>query len=484
MFVFLPFSHRTDVVAFLVSSGANVNKHNSWGDTPLHLAVEKNYEDVVKVLLNSKENNNLQVNLRNILGCIALHVACLFGHIKVVELLLQQNGTDVNAVQEDGWTALHVACHFGHRKVVELLLQQNGIDANKVNLKGDTPLHQAVRKRHYDVVASMLVQDSVKLDIENNRKRTPLLEAMYAAHLGIVHKLIIHGANMNAVDNDGNNCLHLSIIKKGMFHSEVERIYILDKCCAKLGLPIKKRISGVGVASYLAHQGANLYRKNNKNVAPLDLIGDADLKEKFKVLFPPPQCMLCEVNEASMELQPCAHTVLCEDCSKIQLKTCIESKRRVVCPKCKEKAVKTVVESVECPKCKEKVESFVCPKSEEKGVQTVAESVVCPKSEEKAVKTVAESVDSVTVEEIHLHRVSQKLAGKWMELGRELGIRQNDLEIIRHDYPQSVREQGFQMLFKWHQSTDPEKRTPRILKAALKETECYDALKCLSSEFN
>ncbi|XP_036355694.1 E3 ubiquitin-protein ligase MIB2-like isoform X12 [Octopus sinensis] len=450
MFVFLPFSHRTDVVAFLVSSGANVNKHNSWGDTPLHLAVEKNYEDVVKVLLNSKENNNLQVNLRNILGCIALHVACLFGHIKVVELLLQQNGTDVNAVQEDGWTALHVACHFGHRKVVELLLQQNGIDANKVNLKGDTPLHQAVRKRHYDVVASMLVQDSVKLDIENNRKRTPLLEAMYAAHLGIVHKLIIHGANMNAVDNDGNNCLHLSIIKKGMFHSEVERIYILDKCCAKLGLPIKKRISGVGVASYLAHQGANLYRKNNKNVAPLDLIGDADLKEKFKVLFPPPQCMLCEVNEASMELQPCAHTVLCEDCSKIQLKTCIESKRRVVCPKCKEKAVKTVVESVECPKCKEKVESF----------------------------------DSVTVEEIHLHRVSQKLAGKWMELGRELGIRQNDLEIIRHDYPQSVREQGFQMLFKWHQSTDPEKRTPRILKAALKETECYDALKCLSSEFN
>ncbi|XP_036354504.1 26S proteasome non-ATPase regulatory subunit 10-like, partial [Octopus sinensis] len=70
---------KTDVVAFLVSSGANVNKQNSFGNTPLHLAVENNYEDVVKVLLNSKENNNLQVNLQNRDGWTALHVASGYG---------------------------------------------------------------------------------------------------------------------------------------------------------------------------------------------------------------------------------------------------------------------------------------------------------------------------------------------------------------------------------------------------------------------
>ncbi|CAI9744103.1 E3 ubiquitin-protein ligase MIB2-like isoform X14 [Octopus vulgaris] len=68
--------------------------------------------------------------------------------------------------------------------------------------------------------------------------------------------------------------------------------------------------------------------------------------------------------------------------------------------------------------------------------------------------------------------------------GRELGIKQNDLEIIRQDYPLDVVEQGFQMLLKWYRDNDPEKRTLPILKEALEKTEYYDALECLSSEFN
>ncbi|XP_036369809.1 E3 ubiquitin-protein ligase MIB2-like [Octopus sinensis] len=138
--------HRTDAVALLVSSGANVNKQNSGGDTPLHWAVANKYEDVVKVLLTSKEKNNLQVNQQNKLGWTALHFACRYGSKDVVELLLQQNGTDVKAETKQGCTPLHLASAHGHKEVVELLLQQNGIDANKVNEEGNTPLHLAVRK--------------------------------------------------------------------------------------------------------------------------------------------------------------------------------------------------------------------------------------------------------------------------------------------------------------------------------------------------
>ncbi|CAI9744062.1 E3 ubiquitin-protein ligase MIB2-like isoform X14 [Octopus vulgaris] len=88
------------------------------------------------------------------------------------------------------------------------------------------------------------------------------------------------------------------------------------------------------------------------------------------------------------------------------------------------------------------------------------------------------------VKQIHLHWVSKKLGGKWQPLGRELEIQQYELDNIRHDYPLDVAEQGFQMLLKWHQRTDPEKRTLRILKEALKGNDCHDALKCLPSEFN
>ncbi|CAI9744076.1 serine/threonine-protein phosphatase 6 regulatory ankyrin repeat subunit B-like isoform X4 [Octopus vulgaris] len=646
--------HKTDVVASLVSSGANVNKQDSGGNTPLHLAVLKNYEDVVKVLLNSKENNNLQVNQRNNFSATALHLACWYGSKDVVELLLKHKDTDVNAVSEHDWTALHLACRFGskdvvelllqhkdtdvkaetkqgdtplhlasthgrtevvdfllkqkgmdvnkvnlegdtplhlavqkcmpceeseasmelqpcedssktqperfpkyktcieskrrvgrelgipqndmdiikqdypldvveqgyrmllrwqrgndpekhtlqilkealvnqrnnfsatalhvasgygskdvvelllqhkdtdvkaetkqgdtplhlasthgHKEVIDFLLQQNGIDANKVDEDGDTPLHLAVQKQHHDVVASMLAQDSVKLDIENDDKRTPLLEAVYAAHLGIVHEIITCGAKMNAVDKDGNNCLHIAA-EKEEFHSEVKRIPILDECCRELQLDMDRRLSGIVVLSYLASHGASLYHRNDKKVTPLDCIENQHLKEKLKT-FLQSLCRWCQEKKATVTLYPCQHTVICQNC-------------------CSQMTFK------QCPICRQHIRS--------------KSGFVCPKSEEKAVQTVAESVESVMVEEKHLHRVSQKLAGKWQPLGRELEIKQNDLEIIRQDYPLDVVEQGFQMLLRWFQRCDPAKRTLRILKEALEKTEYYDALECLSSEFN
>ncbi|XP_029656409.1 E3 ubiquitin-protein ligase MIB2-like isoform X2 [Octopus sinensis] len=291
----------------------------------------------------------------------------------------------------------------------------------------------------------MLAQDSVKLDIENHKKMTPLMEAVSRAHLGIIHKLIINGANINAVDNDGNNCLHLSIIKKEMFHSEVEPIPILDECCRELQLDMDRRLSGIVVLSYLASQGANLYHRNKKKkVTPLDYIKDQHVKENLKT-FLQSLCRWCQEKKATVTLHPCQHTVICQNC-------------------CSQMTFK------QCPICRQ----HILRKS----------GFVCPKSEEKAVQTVAESFDSVMVEEKHLHWVSRSLAGKWQELGRELGIKQDDLEIIRHDYSSSVVEQGFQMLLKWCRSNDPEKRTLRILKAALERTDCFGAIECLSSEFN
>ena len=40
------------------------------------------------------------------------------------------------------WTPLHLASYFGHLKVVEVLLE-NKADPNLINHTGDTPLHKA-----------------------------------------------------------------------------------------------------------------------------------------------------------------------------------------------------------------------------------------------------------------------------------------------------------------------------------------------------
>ncbi|CAI9743513.1 repeat, PH and SEC7 domain containing secG-like isoform X17 [Octopus vulgaris] len=75
------------------------------------------------------------------------------------------------------------------------------------------------------------------------------------------------------------------------------------------------------------------------------------------------------------------------------------------------------------------------------------------------------------------------LSDKTSSGGRELGIKQIDLNIIMYDHFHTVVEQGFQMLLKWYQGCDPAKRTLRILKEALERTDCHDALEITCLEF-
>ncbi|XP_036355681.1 ankyrin repeat, PH and SEC7 domain containing protein secG-like [Octopus sinensis] len=526
------YNGHTDTAKLLLQQdGTDVRVVDNDGWTPLHLACQNGHTDTAKLLL---QQDGTDVRVVDNYGCTPLHHACRNGHTDTAKLL-QQDGTDVRVVDNAGWTPLHRASYNGHTDTAKLLLQQNGTDVRVVDNDGWTPLHRASYnghtdtlnfsynkmasmpikrtmmvtllsiwqfkgKQHYGMVSLMLAQDSVKLDIENHKKMTPLMEAVFRAHLGIIHKLIINGANINAVNNDGNNCLHLSIIKKEMFHSEVEPIPILDECCRELQLDMDRRLSGIVVLSYLASQGASLYHHNNKKMTPLDYIENQHLKEKLKT-FLQSLCRWCQEKKATVTLHPCQHTVTCQNCcSQMTFKQCpicrqhILRKSGFVCPKSEEEAAKAVAESV------------VFPKSEEKAAQAVVESVVCPKSEEKAVQAGVESVESLNLEENRFHSTSKKVAVKqqqvetpkleekclqdvakllganWQQVGRNLGIRNVQLGIIKHDNPLNTKEQSFQMLHTWYTSCDPEMRTLKTLRKALEEAECFEALQCLPSE--
>lgn len=80
----------------------------------------------------------------------ALHLACQEQRSEFVELILGQDGIDVNLKDEHGYTPLHIACQ-GHPEVVKLLLAHNGIDINSKAGGGMTPLHVACRELLRDV---------------------------------------------------------------------------------------------------------------------------------------------------------------------------------------------------------------------------------------------------------------------------------------------------------------------------------------------
>ncbi|XP_014782031.2 E3 ubiquitin-protein ligase MIB1 [Octopus bimaculoides] len=136
-----------------------------------------------------------------------------------------------------------------------------------------------------------------------------------------MQKVIARGANVNVVDNEGNNCLHLAL-ETNAFDSEVEPMAILDKYLIDLQLRKEERFSQVVVACYLAHKGADFYCVNKRGRTPLDLIKKENVKETLKALFPQ-LCRYCQEKIATVTLQPCGHVVLCENCcSEMTFKKC------------------------------------------------------------------------------------------------------------------------------------------------------------------
>ncbi|CAJ1099254.1 E3 ubiquitin-protein ligase MIB2-like isoform X1 [Octopus vulgaris] len=319
---------------------------------------------------------------------------------------------EVNPRDEDGQTPLHLACLWGYLHTVDLLLGHNGIDANVVANNGDTPLHVAVRRQRYDTVSKMLIQ-----------------------------------------------------------------------FCKDLKLGSEERYSGVVVASYLAHHGANFYCKNKSGRTPLDLIKKAKLKKTLKTLFRPTPCRWCQENMATVRLQPCGDIVFCENCfSEITFKRCpvcreyTLSKSEFEAPKFEDRCVQREATCQELGAASQAIENRTF---EVKETQTLAEPVVRPKFKEKASQRVAEPVGIQLPRKQHLMNVAEELVDDWFLAGILLEIKSTKLYILNRNIRNDVVKRNYEMLCEWFMTCDPKRCTFDTLKDVLKEIDCYGALECL-----
>jgi len=97
----------------LIKRGANVNIKDKDGKTPLHIAVENNYEDIVKVLI----QNNADVNIKDNNGNTPLHIAIMNGNEFIIKELLKAKA-DKNIKNNEGKTPYDLAKELNYEDII------------------------------------------------------------------------------------------------------------------------------------------------------------------------------------------------------------------------------------------------------------------------------------------------------------------------------------------------------------------------------
>lgn len=256
-----------DIVELLLSKGANCNSKNiKLNKTALHGAVERENFEIVKLLI----DHGAQVNVRGMSNFTPLHVITTYFECNENEdipdwnrlwnmniwnkkrtnifKLLLNHGADVNAKGKDGWTPLHLAVRspWSSIEIVKLLLEKGSDIHAKATYSPDySPGGFSPGK-----ITSGF---------------TPIILAAQSGRKEIVELLLDYGANVNDKSDDGSTPLHgacasiVMAIKDGAIESHED----VD------GIPDEKE-----VVEFLISKGANVNASHLYGETPLHLAAE------------------------------------------------------------------------------------------------------------------------------------------------------------------------------------------------------------------
>lgn len=155
-------TEQVNAVKLLLYHGGNPNLKDRRGNTPIHLAAQLKSIDCLSALLDINvyttkyKNNAPDLDSMNYAGFTPLHLAVLKDSLEAVQKLCYA-GCDVDVRDRtSGRTALHIAVERHNQKIIRFLLQQANAEADMPMFNGNTPLHLACAQDHADTVSLLM----------------------------------------------------------------------------------------------------------------------------------------------------------------------------------------------------------------------------------------------------------------------------------------------------------------------------------------
>ncbi|KAL8200265.1 hypothetical protein R6Q57_011604 [Mikania cordata] len=164
----------------LIRAGADPNKKDYDGRTPLHLAASKGYEDITLFLIQEGVELEVLDNFSN----TPLLEAIKNGHDKVASLLVKEGAT---LKIDDAGCFLCATVARGDIDYLKRILS-NGIDPNSKDFDFRTPLHVAASQGSY-IIVKLLVEAGASVLSKDRWGNTPLDEGRMSGNKMLIKLL-------------------------------------------------------------------------------------------------------------------------------------------------------------------------------------------------------------------------------------------------------------------------------------------------------
>lgn len=103
------------------------------GFGPIHFAVINNHSKCVKLLLSRNAYRSLRASYGFHKGSTPLHLAAINNNLVIAKIIMKNNEETVHTMNDLGWTPLHTASHYGSRDMIILLLEEGANLASLTN---------------------------------------------------------------------------------------------------------------------------------------------------------------------------------------------------------------------------------------------------------------------------------------------------------------------------------------------------------------